>query len=132
MEELTSEEKKMEEEDEKTKNVGEKENIKLTEKAKIAKYLTEMLTKTSEDRPKRDEKIAYVWYCELQYWVAKFVEKEFSLKDNKNESGNVGKILDEMDVIVEELEYIRSIWGKILGKLAELTDFIGKEFKRRK
>uniref|UniRef100_A0A915MF42 Uncharacterized protein n=1 Tax=Meloidogyne javanica TaxID=6303 RepID=A0A915MF42_MELJA len=97
-----------------------------------AKYLTEMLTKTSEDRPKRDEKIAYVWYCELQYWVAKFVEKEFSLKDNRNESGNVGKVLDEMDVIVGELEYIRSIWGKILGKLAELTDFIGKEFKRRK
>ncbi|CAK5077520.1 unnamed protein product [Meloidogyne enterolobii] len=132
MEELISEEKKMEEENEKTKNVGEKENIKLTEKAKIAKYLTEMLTKTSEDRPKRDEKIAYVWYCELQYWVAKFVEKEFSLKDNKNDSGNVGKVLDEMDVIVEEFEYIRSIWGKILGKLAELTDFIGKEFKRRK
>nr|CAD2174032.1 unnamed protein product [Meloidogyne enterolobii] len=130
--ELTSDEKKMEKENEKTENVGEKENIKLTEKAKIAKYLTEMLTKTSEDRPKRDEKIAYVWYCELQYWVAKFVEKEFSLKDNKNESGNVGKILDEMDVIVGELEYIRSIWGKILGKLAELTDFIGKEFKRRK
>lgn len=61
----------MEEENEKTKNVGEKENIKLTEKAKIAKYLTEMLTKTSEDRPKRDEKIAYVWYCELQYWGSK-------------------------------------------------------------
>lgn len=111
------------------KTVGEKENI--NKKVIIAKYLLEMLNKTSEERPKRDEKIAYVWYCELQYWLAKRVETDFEGYKNNN-GKNVGKIFDELDILKEEIDYVKSKWSKTIVKLAELTDFIGKEFKRRK
>lgn len=96
------------------------------ERAAIAKYLFDAMARTQG--VKRNEKLAYVWYSELQYWIAKRIEADFG-----DASKRVGEVLDRFGGTTgEKLAFLRTQWTLTVGRLAMLEHLIGKEFRRRR
>jgi hypothetical protein len=92
---------------------------KVSEEGKIValkKHLLENLMETADEKNrKRDEKLAYIWYAELEYWIEKQIEK-------------IGNGQEEM----EKMEFLRGKLAESTEKMGKLRIWIGKEYRRRK
>ena len=82
----------------------------------LKKHLLENLMETADGKNrKRDEKLAYIWYAELEYWIEKQIEK----------NGNGQEEAEKMD-------FLRGKLAESTEKMAKLRIWIGKEYRRRK